>query len=84
MKNNFLFNLILVLAGIVIGSLVAKVTSGISALSWLSFGLSFGTEAPVVLDLAVLRLTLGATINLSVSVILFVALCLILGRKLIK
>ena len=84
MKNNFLYNVVLVLAGIVIGSLVGKVTEGIAVLKWLSFGLTFGTEAPVVLDLFVLRLTFGISFNLSVSVILFVALSLILGRKLIK
>ena len=84
MKNNFLYNVVLILAGIVIGSLAGKVTEGIAVLKWLSFGLTFGTEAPVVLDLFVLRLTFGISFNLSVSVILFVALSLILGRKLIK
>ena len=84
MKHSFLYHLILVLAGVVVGSLVAKVSEGVKWLSWLSYGLSFGTESPVTLDLYVLRLTFGISINLCVSVILFVALCVFLGRKLMK
>ena len=84
MKTNTLYYTVLILAGIVLGSLAANLCANVSFLKWLSFGLSFGTEAPVTLDLSVLRLTFGITVNLSVSVILFVTASLIIGRKLMK
>ena len=77
-------NLLIICAGVVIGSLVASLTRGVKYLSWLSFGLDFGTEAPVTLDLEVLRLTLGANINISVSVIIFVVIAYIIGRKIFR
>ena len=80
MKGRFWLNLFLVLAGIVVGSLIAEITAGVSWLSWLSFGLEFGTEEPLVLNLTVLRLTFGITVKITVASILFVSLSLLLGR----
>ena len=64
--------------------MVSEMTSGIPMLSWLSYGLDFGTESPLVLDLNVLRLTVGLSVNISVSTIIFVSLSLFLGRILVK
>ena len=77
-------NLLIICAGVVIGSLVASLTKGVKYLSWLSFGLNFGTEAPVTLDLGILRLTVGANVSISVSVIIFVVIAYIIGRKIFR
>lgn len=84
MKKNFWLNFFLVLCGIVIGSIVAEMTAGIYGLSWLSYGLDFGTTAPFSLNLNVLSLTLGVSIKITISTIIFVALSLLLGKLIIK
>ncbi|MBE6598302.1 MAG: DUF4321 domain-containing protein [Ruminococcaceae bacterium] len=83
-KNGFWLNAFLVCVGVVIGSMAAELTSGVPFLSWLSYGLSFGTEAPFVLDLNVVRLTFGINLHLTVSSVIFIALSLFLGRLIAK
>ena len=79
-SSHFWLNLFLICVGVVTGSMVADITAGVPWLSWLSYGLDFGTQAPLVLDLGILSLTFGIRIDLTVSVILFIALSLVLGR----
>ena len=69
-----------VLCGIVIGMMVASLTRNIGALSWLSYGLSFGMTSPFVLDLNLLNLTFGLSVNLNVATILCITLCLIIAK----
>lgn len=76
-------NILLICAGMVVGSLVSSLTSGTKYFSWLSYGLVFGTEQPFSLDLGVLSLTLGASINITVSTIIFVTAVYLIGRKLL-
>ncbi len=80
MRKSFWLNFFLVCIGIVTGTLVAEMTSGIAALSWLSYGLDFGTSSPFALDLNVLKLTFGISVNITISTVIFVALSLIFGR----
>ena len=86
MKNTLLFFLF-ICSGIVLGSLTAELTEGIKWLKWLSFGMSFGITTPFVLDLSVLKITLGASFWLNVSTIIFTAVALyfyyrtVRGRK---
>jgi len=83
-KRNFWLNLFLILVGIVLGGLVAHLTKDISFLSWLSFGESFGTTAPVTVDLGVMSVTIGASLNISVAVVLAVALSLLVGKFIVR
>ena len=73
MKNGipriFLFIVLLVLA-IVLGKAVSDVAAGTRFFSFLSAGANFGIST-VTIDLAVLRLTFGMTINLNVAQALF-------------
>ena len=49
-KNGW-FLILFILIGIVLGGLIAEITSGIPALSWLSYGQSFGAglmESPLL------------------------------------
>ena len=84
MRTRTIFSFFLVLIGIVVGSLVAKVTVSVPALGWLSYALSFGLESPVVLDLSVIRLTFGLSVDLSIAVILCVIISLIVGNYFYK
>lgn len=79
-QRSFFLTAFLVCAGLVTGSMLAEMTAGIPWLRWLSYGLSFGTESPFVLDLQVIRLTFGISLSVTVSSLLFVALALLLGR----
>ncbi|MBQ7921348.1 MAG: DUF4321 domain-containing protein [Clostridia bacterium] len=84
MRTNFWITLLLICAGIVIGSLVAELTAGIPVLGWLAYGLDFGTQSPFTLDLHVLILTFGATVRITIAHILCICLTLIVGRAVIR
>lgn len=73
--------LLLICAGIVVGSMVGELTAGTPVLKWLSYGLDFGTASPVTLDLHVLTLTFGITVRITVSHFLFVVLAVVIGRR---
>lgn len=77
-------NILLICSGVVVGSLVAKLCAGAKYLSWLAFGLTFGTTQPFSLDLGVLSLTVGASIDITISTIIFVILFYVFGRKLFR
>lgn len=81
---SFWLNLFLICVGVVTGSMVSEITAGVPILGWLSYGLTFGTQSPLNLNLGILSLTFGISINLTVSVIIFVALSLVLGRLIVK
>ncbi len=76
-KRNLLFAFYLV-AGVVLGALIAHLCPGIPYLSWLSYNITFGISAanPLVVDLAVLSLTLGLRINMYVAQIFTLGLAL--------
>ncbi len=84
MKHNFWLNLFLVCIGIVTGSMVAEMTVGIPALSWLAYGLNFGLTNPVVLDMNVFTLTFGISFRITIATVIFVALSLLLGRMIAR
>ena len=62
--------LLLMLAGIVLGSFVATLTEGMSGFSWLSFGQSFGLDSPIVLNLGILIITFGLSIKITIGSII--------------
>ncbi len=84
MAKSKLYNLFLVLTGILLGTFVAYLCKGLPYLSWLAYGIDFGLKSPLVLDLGVLSLTFGVTINLTLSVVIFVILSLWIGRAAAK
>ena len=55
------------LAGVVLGGFIAKLVGGVSALSWLAYGNSFGLSSPLMLDLGVLTLQFGLTIRFTIA-----------------
>ena len=84
MNKTFWFYLFLIVVGIVVGSMVAEMTMTVPALSWLSYGLNFGTQSPVILDLNAITLTFGISLKITVSTAACTALSLILGHYISK
>ena len=81
MKNkNVWVLLILLLTGVVLGGFIGNVTEGIPALSWLSFGESFGLNTPLVLDLGILVITFGLSIKITMAGIIGIILALLVYR----
>lgn len=83
-KNLILF--LLIAAAIVLGTIVANLTSGSSVLGWLSYGVSFGISGanPLVLDLYIMKLTFGLSLSVNISQIIFILLAVILYKPVSK
>ena len=79
-KKNVWVLLILLLTGVVLGGFIGNVTEGIPALSWLSFGESFGLNTPLVLDFGILVVTFGLSIRITMAGIIGVVLALLVYR----
>ncbi len=84
MRTSFWLNFFLVCIGIVTGSLVASLTAGIKGLSWLAYGLNFGTSSPLTLNLQVINLTFGVSINITIATVICVVLSVIIGRAIAR
>lgn len=80
-EKNFWILLIFILAGIVIGGLLATYAAEVSWLKWLAYGEEFGFKEPVQLDLKVLSITLGFWIKINVASIVGIVLAIFVYRK---
>ena len=79
-RKNFWILLIMLLAGIVLGGFMGQLANGISWLSWLNFGQSFGLDSPLVINFGILVITLGLTIKITMAIIIGIAIALIIYR----
>ena len=75
-RKNFWILLIMLLAGIVLGGFMGQLANGISWLSWLNFGQSFGLDSPLVINFGILVITLGLTIKITMASIIGIAIAL--------
>ncbi|MEF9984034.1 MAG: DUF4321 domain-containing protein [Oscillospiraceae bacterium] len=75
-KKGLIF-LFFILAGVILGSLLAQITSDISGLSWLAYGKQIGISAsnPMILDLAIIKIAFGFEMGINVAQII----CLVLS-----
>ncbi|MBR2847898.1 MAG: DUF4321 domain-containing protein [Clostridia bacterium] len=80
MRKGFWLNLFFVCVGVVVGTLAADLLSDIPLFSFLSYGMDFGMPSPATFDLKVLTVTFGVSLNLNISVILFIVLAVVLGN----
>ena len=81
-KNGWLL-LLFIMIGIVIGGLISEVTAGVSGLSWLSYGNTFGITSngnPLVLDLGILVITFALQIKITVASIIGVIAAIVIYR----
>ena len=76
--------IIVMLIGLVIGTVIGSYCSGISALGWLDYGQVFGITSPLVLDLGVFVLTLGLTIKINIASIIGIIISFIIYRLLVR
>ena len=79
-RKNFWILLIMLLAGIVLGGFMGQLANGISWLSWLNFGQSFGLDSSLVINFGILVITLGLTIKITMASIIGIAIALIIYR----
>ena len=73
--------IIFILCGLVIGGLIGQLTQGVSFLSWLSYGQTFGIADTVSLDLGVVKLTFGIMFNINISSIIGIIIAVFIYRK---
>ena len=81
-KNGWLL-LLFIMIGIVIVGLISEVTAGVSGLSWLSYGNTFGINSngnPLVLDLGILVITFALQIKITVASIIGVIAAIVIYR----
>ena len=78
--KNYWAMTLLISAGIVIGGFIGELTHGISALSWLSYGQTFGLSSPLVLDLGILVITFALSIKITIAGIIGVLIAILIYR----
>mgnify|MGYP002412391137 CR=1 FL=1 len=74
----------LILAALVIGGIVAELTSGVPALKWLTYGASIGFNhgnPKPLLDLEVLKFSFGFEMKISALQIVLISAALLVYRK---
>lgn len=76
MRKNAWTCFLLILAGIVLGGLIGSLFPN----TWLNYGQSFGLSSPLVLDLGILCITFGLTINITIASIIGIAVAIVIYR----
>ena len=84
MKRSKLYNAFLVLVGVICGSFAGNFLANVKGLSWLAYGAVFGMNTPVNLELGVVSLTFGISVNLTFATIICIILALLIGRAIVK
>jgi hypothetical protein len=80
-KNGWVLFL-LVLAGIVLGGFIGQYVGALPYMGWLAYGQNFGLEAPLVLDLGILRLQFALLLRFNIAGILGILVAILIYRKL--
>lgn len=80
-SRNIWVLVLLLLAGIVLGGFVGELLGSVPALKWLVYGKTFGTTAPIVVELGVLTLQLGLQIRFTIAGMLGIVLAFFVYRK---
>lgn len=73
--------LIFLFSGIIIGGLLGELATRIGYLSWLGYGKSFGLIEPLVLDVNILKITFGFTMELNVASIVGIVIAMLIYKK---
>ncbi len=82
MKNKILL-VMLIVAGAIIGSIIASSVGGTESLSWLAYAKQIGI-APTTINLVVIEFTIGFNFSMSVAQIIFMLIAVIVYPKLAK
>ncbi len=81
-RNPWWLLLFVVIAGALLGSVIADAVVGYPVLSFLSRDVRAGIDPPFTFDLRVLTLTLGATIRLNLAILVGIVLAIWIFRLL--
>ena len=73
--------IVLLLAGLVVGSLLGQIAAHVDALWWLGYSQTFGLSTPVYLDLSVIQLTFGISFQISISSIIGMLIGIFVYKK---
>ena len=73
-RRNALNLFILFLAGMVVGGFIGFYLGQFPAFAWLNYGRVFGMDEPLTLELGIIRLVLGITIDINIASIFGMAL----------
>lgn len=84
--NKTLVFILFLLTGITLGMLLSEVVSHVSFLSWLCYGeeIGVGYPNPIVIDISVLKLSFGFSININIIKMACIIFCLWLYKKFAK
>ena len=80
-EKNIWILILFILSGLVIGGLIGELASKVSWLWWIAYGQSFGLEAPVILDIGVMKITFALMFKISVSSIIGMVLAIFIYKK---
>lgn len=82
LKRNFLL-IFFLLAGVLLGAMLGQLCANVNFLSWLAYSCSvgFSPDAPMVIDLAVMKLTFGFSMKISVMQIFTIAAAIFIYNK---
>ena len=82
MKKTFIF-IFFLLSGILLGFLIASLCRDVPALSWLGYSQSIGlgSSSPMVIDLAVITVTFGFRMGISVAQVLCIGAALFAYKR---
>lgn len=81
-KNGWML-LLFILIGVVLGGLISDVTADVPALSWLSYGNTFGINNsgnPLILNLGILVITFALQIRITIASIIGVIAAIVLYK----
>ncbi|MFU0827540.1 MAG: DUF4321 domain-containing protein [Lachnoclostridium sp.] len=84
-RKNSLVLILLILAGVVLGSFLGYLAKDISYLSWLNYGQEFsiggsGSNGILLLNLGILILRFGLTVKITIASLIGVVLAIIIYR----
>lgn len=74
---------IMLLTGIILGTLLGEAASSISALGFLNYGKTIGISVgdPLVLDLSIMKLSFGVELRLTLASIIGLITAIVLYKK---
>ena len=80
-KKSALNLFILFLAGMVVGGFIGHYLGQYPLFAWLNYGKIFGLDDPISLELGIIHLVLGITININISSIFGMGLGFLVYRQ---
>jgi len=81
-RNPWWILAVIVIAGAMLGSVLANAVGQFTYLSWLGRSVTVGLAPPVVIDLHVVTLTVGFTVRLNLAVLLGILIAAYVFRML--